>query len=185
MSETLLRAEIKTLMDSVTGIGVVHDYQRWITDWAKFLDAFKDKASKTVIGWQITRSGFDVAEFTSNKYKVTHKFKLIGIYALKDSAKSEHLFNAVVEAVVLKMLSNTITGAQGKSVPKLGALQERVFGSVLCHYAEIDLPVTEIVEEVSEETTTDLLKVHLDHYLQEPTDDGVVDGSDIVSLEGP
>lgn len=179
MSESALRSEIKTILSGIAAIGVVHDYERWAAEDAAFLNLFKDPASGKIFGWEITRAGARIERVTQ-KYKVTHRFVLKGYYGIKDSAGSEKLFNAVVETIAMKILSTKITGSQGEVLPQVDKLEPRVFSGILCHCAEIRLDVAEIVEKVSTEVLTDLLKVGLDYYLK-PGDDAS-DASDIVTL---
>ncbi len=179
MSESIIRAGIKAALAGVTGIGQVHDYERWSVDPAKFLSLFQDSASKRIFGWEITRTGVKV-EKPTQKFKVTHTFVLKGYYGVQDAAASEKLFNSVIEAIVLKFISNTLAGTQGIVVPQVGTIEFRMFGNVLCHYAEIKLDVAEILERVSDEALTDLLKVGLDYYLK--PGDAAADATDVVNV---
>jgi len=49
-----IRTQIKTILEGVSGIGIVHEYERWAADWKGFLDLFKD-ANGWINGWSITR----------------------------------------------------------------------------------------------------------------------------------
>ncbi len=184
MSESTLRAELKTLMEGITGVGMVHDYDRWTKDWKDFVALFKKPGTKNILGWEITRSGFTIERMTANKFKMFHQFVLRGYYSINDKAKSEKAFNVVVGDVVIAILSQGLTSAEGEVIPKSGKLEPRTFGGVLCHYVEIQVPVKEIVTKVDGEVTTSLTKVQIDYYLQEPTDDGVKDADDTLTLPG-
>lgn len=179
MSESAIRTGIKGALAGITGVGRVHDYERWTADSAQFLALFQDAASKKIFGWEITRTGAKV-EKPTQKFKVTHAYVLKGYYAVSDAAKSEKLFNAVIEAIVSKFISNHLAGTQGICLPQVGIIEFRMFGNVLCHYAEIRLDVAEIVERVSDEQLTDLLKVGLDYYLK--AGDETADVTEIVSI---
>lgn len=180
MSESAIRTSIKEALTGITGIGRVHDYERWSVDPAQFLTLFQDAASRKIFGWEITRTGAKV-EKPTQKFKVTHNYVLKGYYGVQDAAGSEKLFNLVIETIVSKFISTQLAGTQGICLPQVGIIEFRMFGNnVLCHYAEVRLDVAEIVERVSDEQLTDLLKVGLDYYLK-PGDDAA-DATDTVNL---
>ena len=45
MSESAIRAEIKSILEGVNGIGRVHDYIRLTKNWADLLAEFKDDSA--------------------------------------------------------------------------------------------------------------------------------------------
>ena len=85
MSEATIRASIKTLMDAVTGIGKVNDYDRYSREQSELEAMFKtDPTNKSLPlhGWEITRDGVpSIQRITSSKYKVTHSYSIKGHYA--------------------------------------------------------------------------------------------------------
>jgi hypothetical protein len=177
MSDASLRAEIKTILDTVPGAGKVYDYERWIIDPSKFLALFRN-ADKKIYGWDISRAAVPTVVRVTKKIEITHTYRLKGYYVLEDSAATEKSFNAIVDAILLAFVDTKIPGSQGHALPVVPVLGARFFGAVLCHYAEIVLKVSEIVTATSEEAG-DLLRIGLNYYL--PGDE-TVDATDIVEL---
>jgi len=174
MSETLIRTGIKNLLEAITGVGKVHDYERFTMRPEEFLLLFKDATSNKIIGWEITRTGADVERVTSNKFKILHHFVIKGYYGLQDSSASEKLFNAVVELIIAKLINNPIADTQGLAIPQVKTINAQVFGDHLCHHAEIEYSVREIIT-LDEETLEDLVKVNLKYYIQDPATAGDVE----------
>ena len=179
MSDSALRATIKTLLEEVTAIYVVHDYQRYAATDAAFIALFKN-AESTVNGWEITHNGFRLKRM-GRKIKLTHYYKYKGYYSLNDATESENAFAAIVDAVVLKLCSKPVTGAEMHIVPESGAIQRKVFGTDICHCVEIDHEVAEILVPTPDEEIVDLLTVDMKYYLA--PDDEVADAEDVVTLD--
>jgi len=180
MSETTLRAGIKTILDATTSIGMVYDYERWAKDWGSFIALFKDKTSGKIFGFEITRNGFKLEKITK-KFKVTHNFVIKGYCGLQDGSASEKFFNAAVEAVMMNLLSSKITGEQGESYPEGGRIVPKMFGTILCHTTEIRIDVAEIVEKI-EVTAEDLLKVGIEYFQDGDMARDPADASDEITI---
>lgn len=181
MSDATVRAAIKARLDSFgTIMGRVHDYERWAVDTSKFLAQFQDPRTKKIFGWEIVRKGFRTEKATMSKQKLIHRFMIRGYYGLSDADQTEKIINALVDQIVLSLIRNKLSGTQGNQYPE-GRIDVRMFGSVLCHVAEITLPeITEIIDPLPEDGEVDLLSVDLTYYLK-PGDD-VADGQDVVDL---
>lgn len=175
MSETLIRTAIKDILNTVTGIGQVHDYERFTANPLTFLNLFKDDTTGKIFGWEITRSGSTITRVTMTNYKVLHHFVIKGYYGLQDLTASEKLFNAVIEAVVSKIINTTIADTQGVPVPQVNKIDARMFGDFFCHYAEIAFSVAEILQPDAESGIVDLVEINLKYYLQEPETAGNVE----------
>lgn len=180
MSESAIRAEIKTILDGITAIGIVHDYQRWASNRGKFIEFFRDAGTGAVYGWEITRTSAKI-EKVSRNYNVTHHFLLKGYYAVRDAVESEKLFNAVIESIVSTLVNATIPDTQGTSIPQVSLIETRAVSGIQCHYGEIRLDVSEIIEPAAE-VAEDLLKIGLEYYLQDLEDDGTADANDEITL---
>ena len=133
------------------------------------------------MGWEITRAAVPKVEWITRKAKVTHRYKIKGYYGLKDAEASEIAFNAIVDAIILKLISKKVPGSQGHSLPTVSTIEARAFGSILCHYAEIEIDVSEVIEAISDEVLGDLLRIELNYYLK-PGDD-IEDAVDLVELK--
>jgi hypothetical protein len=143
VSYTAILGYLKTKLTAVPGIGVVHDYERWAADWATLVNLYVSNAKLN--GWHVTR------KVTSEDWSALpvveryHTFEISGIYALKDADASEKTFQSLVEAVMSALRHDyTLGGNCLKAGPqKLATVETRMFGSVLCHVAVIELPVWE------------------------------------------
>ncbi|ALC15654.1 hypothetical protein DSOUD_0867 [Desulfuromonas soudanensis] len=184
MSDQTIRAAIKARLAAMgPGIGRVHDYERMAVTVKEFIDLFQDPTTKKLFGWEITRRSFRVQKVAMGKWKVVHRYMIRGYYGLNDAAGTEKVINALADTIILNFTRQRIAGTQGDQLPE-GKVEQWMFGNVLCHRAEIELPeVAEIVEQLPEDGETDLLAVGLDYYLK--AGDDVVDASDEITLSGP
>jgi len=145
---TAIRAEIKTIIESVSGIGIVHEYLRWSAKYDTFLNLFKDDSDK-INGCMITRHKTEEDAVSGGRQSErNHNIKIICIYGLKDGDASELYFqDTIIEEICAALRAqktlNNRTAALG--VPQVDIVEPRKFGSVLCHYAEITVSVVEMV----------------------------------------
>ena len=149
MSLTTIRNEIAQIIELVTGIGIVHQYLRWSNTYDGFLNLFKDTDNK-INGCMITRVKTPEDAIAGGRTcEREHTMKIICIYGLKDADASElHFQDVIVDGICAalrheKTLSNR---AAHLGVPQVEIVEPRKFGTVLCHYAEITVPVAETVE---------------------------------------
>jgi len=148
MSESAIRAEIATILGSVTDIGKVHSYERFVADMAKFIELFKTTIGGVpqIRGWEIGRKGpfEDIEQRTINQ--LTYSIK--GYMGLQDAAATELAFSLIIEDVRTKFRDNlTLNGkANGHDGLKGDVLEVRMFGNVLCHYVEMTLTVYDFIQ---------------------------------------
>lgn len=146
MSEATVRAAIKAVLEDVTNVGEVHDYERWAADWSAYLDLLKTTIgnSDVIRGWTITCESFPQERATfgvPGSIDRTYTYKLRGYFGLDDSAASEKTAMIVVEDVVEAFDDSDL--ASENEPADLTLFEPRLFGDVLCHYAEITLVVEE------------------------------------------
>lgn len=144
MSLATIRTAIKTDLESVSGIGPVHEYIRLAKDWGTVLARFKDSHNK-INSWMITREATPGEEDTRDSFERIHHMKLIGVYGVQDSAATELTFQDLVEAIVAALHADTeLGGTTYRSGPvQVATVEHRMFGAVLCHYAELRVDVWE------------------------------------------
>jgi len=150
MSLADIREQITEILSSVNGVDVVHQYQRWSSDWKKFLDLFRD-ANGTINGWIITRNATPEKWLTNVKYLRVYEFTINGIYGLKDDIETELAFQALIEDICDAFRGNdTLNDTCETIAPELGSLaghagiqvaavENRMFGGVLCHFCDLKL----------------------------------------------
>lgn len=142
MAESTVRSAIYTFLSAVTNIGVVHDYERWATDWDTFIGLFKTTIGTTpqIRGWEIRQTR--VTE--TDESPLARAYKIKGYLGVSDATATEKTFVALIEAIAAKFRADQMLGTKG--APVLGhdfiqveLIEERMFGSVLCHYCELAL----------------------------------------------
>ena len=128
-------------------LGVIHKYERWSVDWAKFLAFFKDPASGRIFGWEIRRNSMQAIKLSALEEQDSHGYLIKGYLGVQDTEQTEILFNAAIEELrALFRYNHTLDGVCHEAGPvSIETIDERMFGGVLCHYAELRLPVAEIV----------------------------------------
>ena len=156
MSLADIREQIKVLLSGVSGIGIVHDYERWAAEWPKFLDLYKVEATGKLNGWTISRKKTPKSLLAKGGISTrTHHIMIRGIYGLKDSDASELVFQEIIEAIVAEFAKHDtlnatcFTCSATDNAPgdedgiQVDLVENRSFGGVLCHYAELSLFVQE------------------------------------------
>lgn len=144
-------ADIVTKLSAVNGVGVVHDYERQAADLGKFIALFKDPATEQIRGWEITRRA--VPEHRAGAIFRHHQFVLRGYLGLQDAKATSKAFQVVADNVCAAFRNaeppegSTWLYRNGDEPARTPAqvekIDDRMFGSVLCHCVEIALNVTE------------------------------------------
>lgn len=144
-------ADIKAKLEAVPDRGVVHDYSRLTVDWGKYIERFKDATSGRIKGWEITRVA--VPEHLRGAFHRHHRFVLRGFLGLQDAAATDKIFQQLIEEIcsAFRKAEPPVGSswlyrngdAPDESCVQVPLIDERAFGSVLCHYCEIQLSVTE------------------------------------------
>jgi hypothetical protein len=148
MPLTTIRAQLKTLLESVTGIGRVYDYKRYSSDWGTYKQLFV-KNSK-VNEWEIQRNALVVeprgSQATAGKVKDTvHNLVIRGFYAFTDDPSSEKPFDTLVDSITDLFIRNQDLNGTAEiiNIPITGEISFGQLGDVLCHVVEIKLSVRE------------------------------------------
>jgi len=143
MSEVLIRAQIKTELEKVSGIGVVHTYERYSRSLAELFELMT-KSSK-INGWMIHRASTDSKRETLPLVDRYHTFKITAIYELDDAAASEVTFQAILDAIFEAFKSkNTLNGTALDSEPiNIDSVETEEYGNRLFHTAVLTLVVHE------------------------------------------
>jgi hypothetical protein len=143
MSETALRSYIKNLVDGATGTGVVHDYERWASQWSDLMTLYK--VDGKLNGWYVTRRRASAEWDAMPTTRRRHIFEICGIYSLDDSAASEKTFHGIIENIFAAVKFDYNLGGNCLVAGPLQVeeVDVRMFGSVLCHYCLLTLPAEE------------------------------------------
>lgn len=147
MSLSTIREQIKAILSGVSGVGVVHDYDRWAAHWAAFLGLFtvEEDGQKTVNGWVITRRKTAANTASTTHDARRHDFLIRGIYGLKDDDASEIVFQQLIEDIcaAFKAKYKLNDTADNTEPVQVAIVENRIFGNVLCHYCELTIAVDE------------------------------------------
>lgn len=151
MSYLDIVTDIKTHLSTVANIGMVHTYDRQCTDQAKFIELFRYKPTGQILGWEIHRTS--VPEIVHGAHHRLHQFTLRGYMSIEDAKATSLKFQDLADQVCLKFRTAAApVGAQWEyrnaaepqnSAAQIDIINDRTFGSVLCHCAEISLVVSE------------------------------------------
>lgn len=147
MSLETIRNNIEATLNGVPNIGKVYNYLRWSSDWSKFLDAFKDTEGR-IRGCMFTRQSVGTRRDTIGENEGMHVFRFVFLMGLKDADATGIVFDDLLESIVAAFKADlTLGGACLTTHPDWGPLaglvalqidliEPRMFGGVLCHYAE-------------------------------------------------
>lgn len=119
MSEAAIRAAIKTVLEAVTGIGPVHDYERYSRSLAIWLELMRPVSGLSVHGWVCHRESSGAMLDTMPTVHRTHRYRITGIYELDDATATEKTFQALIELIFAAFLVDTQLGGVCESVEPL------------------------------------------------------------------
>ena len=155
MTDATIRANLKTILQSVTGIGQVHDYERWSSTWDVFLSLFKTTISGTdsIRGWTIAMNGAELTplddEPTAAMFGVRYSYTIRGYFGVNDAAATEKTALALSMDVIGALIAGA--GSLGAMVldaqlPQLTTFEYRLIGGVMVHYTEISQQIDAILK---------------------------------------
>jgi hypothetical protein len=145
-----IREQIKVILSGVPGIGVVHDYERFNNDWTKFLSLFRDSGGH-INGCMFSREKCPKKQITLGEVELAHIFVIRRFMGLKDDEATGIIFDDNLEEISAAFgTTETLNDTCRTINPDWGPLNEaegiqldisenRMFGNVLCHYAELRL----------------------------------------------
>lgn len=143
MSRSLISAQIKVILATVSGIGVIHEYKRYSRSIAEFLNLMT--SGGIVNGWMISRESTPSERDTMPTIMRTHEFKISGVYAHNDETSSETTFQDILDAIYTAFKSNyTLNSTALNSDPvSIDVADVLEVGGQLYHIAELTLTVYE------------------------------------------
>ncbi len=151
MSEATVRASLKTILESVSDVGIVYDLEPFADTWDVFISRFKTTVSSVdmIRGWTISCEAIPAQGFvatgardTGNEYD--YEYHIRGYQGFDFETNTEKAFLLIVLAVMAALNGGIVSGTVfNADLAQLTSYVPRVFGGVLCHVAEI----TQIVRE--------------------------------------
>ncbi len=151
MSEPTVRAAIKTLIESVSNVGLVYDLQPFADTWDIFIARFKTTISSVnmIRGWTISCEAILTQGFVATGSRDTgnehdYEYRIRGYQSFDFDTDTENAFLAIILLVMAALDGGIVSGTVfNADLAQLTSYTPRVFGGVLCHVAEI----TQIVRE--------------------------------------
>ncbi len=149
MSEALIRAQIKTILEGVSGIGEVHDYERLSLSLGEYLELMTTGtgASKKVNGWTIHRESTASEMSDFQKVMRNHTFRIHGIYEVDDDDASEITFQGIVDAIFTAFMAEPDLNGSALEADPINVVSADMdeFAGRAFHVAELSLVAREEV----------------------------------------
>lgn len=149
-----IRAAIVAELSAITGIGRVHDYERYAKQESEFRNLYLADLGggvSQIRGWHVRRLTTSETHAVMASHEDVHEWQLRGFMAIDDSAASEKTFDDLIEAVRARFRANNNLGGLIASVyspdgkgPELTESQPVLLAGVLCHSARIKLITTNL-----------------------------------------
>lgn len=145
MALSHINTAIRTHISAVSGIGNVYGYYRLVTTREGILSVLVK--NNIINAWMVSRRSTPAERAVLPAVHRHHTMRITGFYGLDDSAATETTFQALVEAVQTSLDNDLTMGgyAVNSGPASVLVVDLRMIGSYLCHYTEIDFPVTERV----------------------------------------
>ena len=185
MSSTAIRDQIVAKLTAVTGIGLVHRFQRYATKQSDF-KALYESGGK-VLGWFVRRVSVAEREDASTYNREVTRWRIEGVMSLDDDAETEIAFDALIDAArdafrADQTLGGTVetTVVDGQSGLQLEDSGPAMFAGVLCHHARLSLATVGSVE-IGEEVLDDFATGNMRWDMAQA--DGNADAEDTIQLE--
>lgn len=147
-------AEVKDVLESVGGIGIVHGYTRFARRWSEVLGAFR--SGDIINASMISRNTSVSRQISTDLVERAHILAINSVYGLNDDDASETTFQDLIEAQHAAFVAYEPTWSQADITshpiwgPMSGAvglqidtIDIRLFGEVLCHYAACRICIVE------------------------------------------
>jgi hypothetical protein len=143
MSEALIRAQIKTDLEAVSGIGVVHGRERFSRSIAEYFSIMTSSAK--INGWVIHRQSTGAKDYPIGHIEREYKYAIHGLYEIDDLADSETAVQALVEAIFTKFAGDRKLGgtAQSSELLQVDSIDTDELGGRLFHIVDLSIVVTE------------------------------------------
>ncbi len=137
-----IRAAVKTLLASVTDIGVVQDYERYAKARSEFKEFYVTGGK--VHGWFFQRKSKKENRPYLGRVEVVNEWRIRGFMSLDDENESEKTFDNLIEAIFNKFKTDDTLGGiidtmvvNNNMIMALLNSQPVMFSGVLCHSAEL------------------------------------------------
>lgn len=157
MSVAAIRTAIVARLNSVSGIGVVHAYERYAADLAKLKTLYCPTGETTIRGWFVRRFRTNESGNIQSRTVEQIRWRIQGMMAVNDAAASELTFDELIESVRDAFAQDETLGGtvdqcsepgneDGESCIQLDDAGPVMFGGVMCHACRLSLPTVRYLE---------------------------------------
>ena len=149
---TAVRNAIVATLNSVADIGVVHAFPRYASNSADMKAFYVSPTHQQLRGWHIERQSVREEGALQERTVENARWLITGLLALSDGGESflqfDDLIEAVRDAFRFKTFDNTVALTDGQNAAYIQgeAMDQVMFGGVLCHRARLYLPVNTLLE---------------------------------------
>ena len=149
MSDARIRPLIVAVLAAVPAIGQLHAYERAALDWNVFLAFFKATIAGVpqIRGWEVSRKscGEALEELGAGQGNTDqrHGYVIRGYLGVSDKDNTEKIFNDLIDAIAAAFRNTRLADDLSHEYISAAIIEPRFFGSVLCHYTELTLTITE------------------------------------------
>lgn len=150
-----IRDKIKTMFQTVTGIGNVHTYERYLKDQSKLVSLYKDATSGRLLGWHIRKVATRENYIDISRWVVDHDWKIRGFMSLDDADATEQTFDTLIESIrdVFRddpslgglIFSTVIEEKNNQAGVQVEEAVPVLFAGVLCHSARLALTTRHLI----------------------------------------
>lgn len=126
------------MLATLDGAGQVHARSRLASDWATYVNLFRDPETQRVNGWQVTRRGPGSVPQQSTRWEET--YVLHKLHGVNDVEESDFTMQEQVDAAIRLFRDQPdLQHGSVQGLPRLVVIEHRTFGGVLCHVGELEL----------------------------------------------
>jgi len=157
MTVAAVRTAIVAKLNAVSGIGVVHAYERYSKDNARLKQLYCVTPDAPLLGWFIRRPNtHETGNLQSNTVEVI-RWRIQGMMALDDANQSELIFDNLIESVRDAFAQDESLGGvvdqcsepgndSGETCIQVDDAGPVMFAGVLCHAARLGLTTVRYLE---------------------------------------
>lgn len=153
----IIRAAIVATLNTVPGIGKVHDYERYAQAEKAFRDLYQ--SGDRILGWHVRRLATRTVVGTIGIGMQISRWRIVGFMSLADATASEKSMDDLVETVTDAFIADqTLGGAvmdtcdmsagegQKESGIQLESSEPVMFAGVLCHRVMLGLTTSNAIQ---------------------------------------
>ncbi|HET7276133.1 MAG TPA: hypothetical protein VFI91_13270 [Longimicrobiaceae bacterium] len=130
---------IAGMLESLTDAGTVHNRTRMMANFGQFIRAFQDPGTGRINGWSVSR----IAPTGEASPRWSETYRLTKFRGIEDAEASELAFQEGLDQAARLFRDQTeLPFASIGEGLRITNIDERMFGSVLCHVAECELVVS-------------------------------------------